>query len=224
MKKIFLSLLIISFVFTGTVSANSITLPEPGILPGHPFYFLKILSEGVGTLFALGIAAKADRFLYLSEKRLAEALELAESNMPEDAEKAIKRYQKNIEKAEAKAREARERGLSADEVFEKVSTAMLQHQEVLAIVYKKVPDEAREAVTRAINASIVGHEEALKAISGENEDEVRTRIEEERVEKEQTFIQLRREGIPIPKTPTRWEVEFSIKEENNRNQRENFRR
>lgn len=209
MKKVFLSLLVFSFVFAGTVSAHSATLPEPGILPGHPFYFLKTLSEGVGTLFALGTAAKADRFLYLSEKRLAEALELTEGDMLEKAEKAIQRYQKNIEKATVRAQEARKKGLDADEVFERVSTATLQHQEVLALVYERVPEEAREAVMRAMDASIVGHEEALKAISGEKEDEVRTRVENERVEREQMLIQLRRKGIPIPRTPTRWEVELS---------------
>ena len=136
-KKILIFSLVLLFLFTGVASAHSANLPEPGMLPDNPFYFLKSWSEGFGTLFTLGAVAKAERFAYLSEKRLSEADELSEGDNPEKAKEAIERYQKNIEKAVMKATEAKEKGLDIDEVLEHISTMTLKHQEVLATVYEK---------------------------------------------------------------------------------------
>src|SRR3989339_384757 len=41
-----------------------------------------------------------------------------------------------------------------------------KHQEILAEVYNKVPDEAKKAIEKAIEISIKGREEALKEIRG----------------------------------------------------------
>ena len=169
-KKIFLFSLMIMFLFTGVVSAHSADLPEPGMLPDNPFYFLKSWSEGLGTLFTLGAVAKAERFAYLSEKRLSEADELSEGDNRDKAEKAIERYEKNIEKAIMKATEAKERGFDVDEILEHISIMTLKHQEVLAAVYERVPEQARESIENAMITSMHGHEEALKAVSGEKEE------------------------------------------------------
>ena len=77
-KKVVILSLLAAFMFGGVVQAQSDELPDPGMLPGNPFYFLKAVTEGIGTFFAFGDVKKAERFAFLAEKRLAEAAALAE--------------------------------------------------------------------------------------------------------------------------------------------------
>lgn len=206
-KKLLLGIFLSMFLFTGTVQAQVSELPEPGVLPDSPFYFLKTWSEGIGTFFTFGDIAKVERFLNLSEKRLAEAETLVEKGKPEIAERAIARYQEHFNLALAKAEEARTKGLDIDEVLVKVAEATLKHQAVLADVYERVPEQAKSAIERAMQASMRGHEEALKAVSGQKLEEVMEQVEQRRQEVEQKLEGLRDKGIPIPTIPGRPETQ-----------------
>ncbi|MBM4401778.1 MAG: hypothetical protein FJ044_00845 [Candidatus Cloacimonetes bacterium] len=223
-KQLLLVPLLAIFLFAGAVQAqtpNSVNpadlttgqandLPDPGMLPGNPFYFLKSWSEDIGTFFTFGDVAKAERFLNLSEKRLAEANALANKGKSEIAEKAIGRYQEQLSRALAKAEEAKAKGLDTDEVLAKVSEATLKHQAVLADVYERVPEQAKPAIERAMQVGMRGHEEALKAVSGEKREEVMRDVEEKRQEVEQKLEDLRNKGVPVPTIPTREEIEQKI--------------
>jgi len=198
LKKLIVVLLLALLFVGGVASAQTEDLPNPGLLPDSPFYFLKGWAEGIGTFFTFGDVAKAERFINLSEKRLAEADALVAKGKPEIAEKAAGWYQDQLGKALAKASEAKAKGLDTDEVLTKVAEATLKHQEVLAEVYEKVPEQAKEAIGHAIEASMRGHEEALKAISGQKREEIKEKIEEKRQEVEQKFEGLRKKGIPVP--------------------------
>lgn len=209
-KKLLLVPLLAIFLFAGVAQAQTNDLPEPGMLPDSPFYFLKSWSEGIGTFFTFGDVAKAERFLNLSEKRLAEANALVAKGEPEIAEKAIGRYQEQLNRALAKAEEAKANGLDTDEVLAKVSEATLKHQAVLADVYEQVPEQAKPAIERAMQAGMRGHEEALKAVSGEKREEVMRDVEEKRREVEQRLEGLRDKGVPIPTIPTREEIKQEI--------------
>jgi len=211
LKKLLLVPLLTLFLFAGAAQAQTTNeLPEPGMLPDSPFYFLKSWSEGIGTFFTFGDVAKAERFLNLSEKRLAEANALVAKGKPEVAEKAVVRYQEQLNRALTKAEEAKAKGLDTDEVLAKVSEATLKHQAVLADVYEKVPEQAKSAIQRAMQAGMRGHEEALKAVSGQKREEVMEQIEQKKQEVEQRLKGLRDKGIPIPTIPTREEIEQRI--------------
>lgn len=194
------------FLFVGAGQAQTNDLPEPGMLPDSPFYFLKSFFEGVGTFFTFGDIAKAERFLNLSERRLAEAKALAEKGKPEIAERITGQYQEQLNRALAKAEEARARGLDTDEVLAKVSEATLRHQAVLADVYERVPEQAKPAIERAMENSMRGYEEALRAVSGEKREEIRQKIEQGRQEIEEKFEGLRERGVPVPTIPKLPEV------------------
>lgn len=208
-KLLFIPLLAI-FLFAGAVQAQTNDLLEPGILPDSPFYFLKSWSEAIGTFFTFGEVAKAKRFVDLSEKRLAEANALVEKGKPEIAEKAVGRYQEYLSRALTKAEEAKAKGLDTDEVLVKVAEATLKHQAVLADIYEKVPEQAKLAIERAMQAGMRGHEEALKAVSGQKREEVIERVEQKRQEIEQRLEGLRDKGVPIPAIPTREETEKRV--------------
>lgn len=209
-KKLLLVPLLSIFLFAGVVQAQTNDLPEPGLLPDSPFYFVKSWSEGIGTFFTFGDVAKAERFLNLAEKRLAEADALVAKGKPGVAEGAIRRYQEHLGRALSKAEEAKTKGLDTDEVLAKVAEATLKHQAVLAGVYEKVPAQAKSAIERAMQAGMRGHEEALKAVSGQKREEVMEQAEQKRQEVEQKLEGLRDKGIPIPTIPTKEEIEKRI--------------
>jgi hypothetical protein len=209
-KKLLLVPLLSIFLFAGVVQAQTSDLPEPGLLPDSLFYFVKSWSEGIGTFFTFGDVAKAERFLNLSEKRLAEVDALVAKGKPEVTEGAIGRYQEHLGRALIKAEEAKTKGLDTDEVLAKVAEATLKHQAVLADVYEKVPAQAKSAIERAMQAGMRGHEEALKAVSGQKREEVMEQAEQKRQEVEQKLKGLRDKGIPIPAIPTKEEIEKRI--------------
>ena len=209
-KKLLLVPLLSIFLFAGVVQAQTNDLPEPGLLPDNPFYFLKNWTEGIETFFTFGDVAKAERFLNLSEKRLAEADALVAKGKPGVAEGTIGRYQEHLDRVLSKAEEAKTKGLDADEVLAKVAEATLKHQAVLAGVYEKVPAQTRSAIQQAMQAGMRGHEEALKAVSGQKREEVMEQAEQKRQEVKQKLERLRDKGIPIPMIPTKEEIEKRI--------------
>lgn len=195
------------FLFAGAAQAQTHDLPDPGMLPDSPVYFLKSMSEGIGTFFTFGDAAKAERFLELSEKRLAEARALADRGKPEAAERAIERYEEQLERALLRAEEARAKGQDTDEVLARMSKATLRHQAVLAEVHEKVPEQARPAIQRAMHAGMRGHEEAMAGVSREKREEVLRDDEGTRRDAHQRLEELRARGVPVPAVPTREEIE-----------------
>ena len=176
-KKIFVSILAI-FLFAGAVQAQDTELPDPGMLPNSPFYFLKTWTENVGTFFTFNEEAKAERMLHLSERRLAEAKALSEQGETELAEKTIGRYEEQLNSALEKARSARGEGKEMEDLFIRVSEATYKHQDVLMDVYDKVPEQAKENIQRAMDESMRGHEEALESIPFERQEEVMERVQE----------------------------------------------
>lgn len=62
-KKIILGLLFLILVvgLLGSVNAQSDWLPEAGITPDSPFYFLDKWGEGIGMAFSFSAQAKANK-------------------------------------------------------------------------------------------------------------------------------------------------------------------
>lgn len=209
-KLFFTSFLILALSLVGGIvkaNGNGHGLPNAGLLPGHPFYFLDTLFEGVGTLFTPGDKAKAERFLGLAEERLAEAEALAEQGRSNRAEKATEKYEERLAKAVEKAEKAKAGGRNVDDVLAKIAEAAVRHQEVLAEVYERVPEQAKATIERVMAATAKGHETALSAVSGEKQDEVRNQVEQETEDVEERLKELRGQGVPIPDMNTKGKPE-----------------
>lgn len=213
MQKLFLVLALTALVFVGSSQAQVSDLPDPGLLPNSPFYFLKRFTERIGTFLTFGEVARAQRMLDISEKRLAEAGALAARGLPEVAERTLQNYQEYLNQAVERAETAKARGFDVDNVLERVAGATLRHQAVLAEVYEKVPEQAKPAIERAMQAGLRGHEEALRAVSSQKQEEVLERVEQKRDEVKQRLEELRQEGIPMPAIPlpTRGQIRERIR-------------
>ena len=97
------------------------------------------------------------------EGRLNRARAKAEEDEFEEAENAIGEFEELYKFGEEICEIAR--GLGKDTTVEElVGRATSIHLEVLAEVYEKVPEQAKEAIARAMTVSVRGHERAVKAL------------------------------------------------------------
>ena len=224
MKKLLLILILAVFLFftanvfaqeeEATNSTNILQAEEeligPGLLPNHPLYFLKSLSEGIGNFFTFGQVNQAQRAMMLAEKRLAEANTLIAQGKNELAQRTMERYQERFTNAFAFAQKAKEAGQNTDEVMAKIAENTLRHQAVLSRVYEQVPEEAKGAIEQAMESSLRGHQQALEAISQEAVEngvgEILRRIEERRPAVEERINQLQERGVSVPNLPERRQV------------------
>lgn len=169
MKRI--SLLLAVLVLGGLVGgalAQETELPEPGLTPDSPFYFLEIISEGIGTFFTFGDLKKAERYAALAAERVAEVQAVVEKGKPEFTEKALKRYEEQLNRSLARAERAKAKGLNVEKVTETVAETSGKHLAVLEEVLEKVPEEAKESIVKAKEASMNGQRNGLRLLASEN--------------------------------------------------------
>ncbi len=160
--------LILLFSLGVGVLAQETELPDPGLTPDSPFYFLEIIAESIGTFFTFGDLKKAERYATLAAERLAEAQAVVNKGKPELAEKTLERYRMQLQNSIARAEKAQAKGKNTEEVMARVGRATSKHLEVLAEVYEKVPEEDKGIVENAMKVSVKGHGKAVEALKARN--------------------------------------------------------
>ena len=169
MKKISLilaSLVLVSFI--GSVLAQETELPDPGLTPDSPFYFLETIAEGIGTFFTFGDLKKAERYAALAAERVAEAKAVVEKGKPEFAEKTLARYENQLNNSIARAERAQAQGKSVKKVMEIIAEGTGKHLTVIESILEKVSEKAKEAATKAKEVSMTGQKNALRALAEED--------------------------------------------------------
>ncbi len=209
MKKVILSLIILSFLIAGCRVLAEETLPDPGTTPDSTFYFLKSWKESIQTFFTFGAENKAKQFMHLAEVRLAEYQKMIEKEKIEIAEKTLTKYEQQLNHALEKAEEAKEKGKDVEKLKEAISEKIIKHQEVLIEVLNKVPEEAKKGIENAIEMSQKGFENAIQAVTGEKKEElqrkaeeVKSRIEEKIIESKPAESDATPSKPPISSEPT----------------------
>ena len=155
-----------SLVFGGTASAQDEELPDPGITPDSPLYFLDNWGKKVGMFFAFGPEAKASKALEYAEERLAEARLMATKNRVREMTRVANDYDGFMAMVTTRTEEARRQGASGN-LTETVALATAKHLSVLDGIKDRVPEGAREAIARARTASMDGQANALRALAKE---------------------------------------------------------
>ncbi len=157
-------LLITSLFFGGTAYAQDEELPDPGLTPDSPFYFLDTWGKNIGMFFTFGNEAKARKALQYAEERLAEARAMAAENRMREMERAANGYDGFMAMVNERLEAAVQQGLS-DNISETVALATAKHLKVLDRVKDQVPEQAQGALTRARTASMNGQINALRALA-----------------------------------------------------------
>ncbi len=205
MKKFFTAapLLILLLAATSAQAQVGNILPNPGITPDSPFYFLDKWGEGLGRFFAFGWEAKGAKQSEHAEERLAEARQMADEGKDEEAQEAVNAYGELISGAAANLAAAARSGEDTSAALtDLVTKATSIHLTVLADVYEKVPEQAKPAIQRAMTRSAQGQEAALNALSGTQREAVEERVRQQRQQVEERLDTLRQQGAPIPEVPT----------------------
>ena len=155
-------ILLLAAVFSLPASVSAAT--NPGVKPGSFFYFFDTTFEKIGLFFTVNPEQKARKALGYAEERLAEIEAIAEEKDPDAVKTAIADYENNVALAAEKSKEIKNKG-QAESLLASIEDNASKNQEVLSAVLIKVPEEAKEAITKAIEASKKGQEEAAKQIA-----------------------------------------------------------
>jgi len=135
-----------------------------GIKPGSFWYTFDIAFEKVSLFFTFNPEKKVRKALDYANERIAEAEALAEEKNSDAVKTAITNYESNIALVAEKSKEVKDKQ-TAEKLLFFIADNTSKHQEILVDVLAKVPDEAKESITKAIEVSRKGQEEAMKQIA-----------------------------------------------------------
>jgi hypothetical protein len=129
MKKLGICSLVLAlamiFTLPVSVSASDVdTLPEAGMTPDSPFYFMERWGEQISLAFTFNAEAKVEKALRYAEERLAEAEAVAAQNKVRAMERAYKEYCNCLEVATRNMERAMNKGVNTSE---QVTAAMSKH-------------------------------------------------------------------------------------------------
>lgn len=183
-KKLgYLLLIIFLFVFRlnlSIASAQEITpsinpvptpieyqLPYPGILPDHPFYFLKILRDNMVGFITSNPLKKAEFNLLQADKNLQAAVYLAKQN--KDSKVIFQTLQKSenyFAKAIDKTQEAKKQGIYIVDFAAKITIANLKHQEIVLGLSKSAKDDDKKKFEISLS-NLKNFEKKIKALTSQ---------------------------------------------------------
>ena len=165
-KKTIITLaLVLSFSFLGNFTHAA---TESNILPNNPFYFFKDLGRNIQDFLTLNPSDKAQLRLKIADEKLAEVEKLAEEdpNNP-NYEKYLKGYEKAVEKFEQKANILNENSSKKEEILDKITSKILDHEQRLEQLKERIKNE--ETVINQIKnrAMTVYTESSLRVANSE---------------------------------------------------------
>jgi len=173
MKKIFLIPFIVLFLVVGTVSAQTEGLPNAGLTPDRPFYFLDKISETLREFITLNKESKARLHVKFAGERIAEIKIILESKGLEAASFAA--VQANLEKHTEKAVEIVKKEKSKGNDVSELAAEIVDSFHLQRAEAKEAFKVAKEVFK--IKKDIL-HDELLVAIkAGDVEEQERIRTE-----------------------------------------------
>jgi hypothetical protein len=116
-------------------------LAYPGILPDHPFYFLKMIRDRIWLLLTTDCLKKAEVLLLFADKRIGAAQALVDGQKTKLGVTTATKAEKYLERAVDQEVKAREKGEDTRSFLEKITKAALKHEEILLAIREKAGGE-----------------------------------------------------------------------------------
>ena len=160
MEKLIGIFVAVTLLLSNVVIAQQDDFADPGTLPDSAFYGFKKFFEKADLFFTFDESAKVQKHLLFAEKRIAEAKAISEKGKPEFVDDLVEEYEKNLNESNRIVRE-----LNSTEVSEIVANATSKHLSVLDGVLEIVPEQAKEAIIMAKQASLKGQNTALSVLA-----------------------------------------------------------
>lgn len=180
--------LMVSVLMAGSAIGGTVdsAVPEVGVLlPDDPGYWVKSDAEALGLIVFEGTDAEVGFLAELAGERLAEVVCYFKEGMIPEAEARLELYREKSREMTTALERVRERAgdpdeeaeeepgddeedgeewLSFEEVLQRVEEATQKHIAVLQGVLEKVPEQARGAISRAMEVSMQGRDAAVGAL------------------------------------------------------------
>jgi len=182
------------------ITVEDLGISEQKTLPGNFFYFFKNLWRDVKVTFTFNPIKKAELRLRHANEKLVEAKMLSEkSGKQELAEKAMQRYEKEMEKVKERVESFKEKA-SENPKIESFLTRFADRAIKQEILIEKLEEnlshnpEALEKIKAAKQRVLENHSQVIQKLE-ENKEAIRQRMEEtiqeQRPELEQKLEQYR---------------------------------
>lgn len=137
------------------------SLPDPGLTPDHPLYFLDDFWKSIRLSFTRKVEARVELRLKFAQEKLAEMQAMAEEKKEEALAKATARYEEHL----AEINERLERANLTDErraqIEERLATAAERHQTALDRIEDRTEKRFRHLIDQARDKS---HEQRINAL------------------------------------------------------------
>jgi hypothetical protein len=162
--------IIVATVLVLAALAGGTAYASQASLPGDALYSVKLGTEQMRMTLPGDDVARAERALSFADRRIVEIEALADQGRSEYLDLAADKYQDAINMALARIEEATGKGLVAGNVTGNVTARVAEatsiHLGVLAELYEseEVPEQAKDAIARAMEVSLTGHVAALQAL------------------------------------------------------------
>jgi len=127
-------------------------LPYPGILPDHPFFFIKEIRDKVLEWTTRDSLKKAELYLLFSDKRVAMAMVLAKNGKDKHAVTAFMQGEQYFSKIPPLLEISRKQGVSASSDFvQRIKLSNAKHKEIGGGFLKDLPQGQNNTVNRALD-------------------------------------------------------------------------
>ncbi len=184
--------ILFAVIFVFILMPQTVYSSEGLIKPASRFYFLQSWGESARLLLAFSNEKKTDYLVELTDRRVNEIKDAP-------LEKVADRYQDHYRKLDELSAEAKDK----EQVAEKIKKLNLRQQEVLADVYARVPESAKDAILNAQENSSKHVAKTVEAIEGkEKAQEYIAQVaqikQEAQIKRMERLEQAPMEGAPAP--------------------------
>jgi hypothetical protein len=147
------------------LSTNAFSQEKSQALPDDPLYQAKREMETAELKARFDPLEKATLHTNYAKERLAEVKAMVSKGKPKFVEDLIKDYEKDVSGAMDEINKAQAQGRDVSEALYAVEKSTKKHTEVLTDLLGKVPEQAKPAITRAIETSKQGRNRALDVLN-----------------------------------------------------------
>ena len=125
-------------------------------LPGDALYQVKTAVEGLQLTLAASDEAKAQTYLDIAAKRLAEADKASQRGNAAAASAAAGAFVRDVAQADRHLTQAAASGKDVSELVARLDANLIRHQQALAAAGERAPEQAKAALSRAAEAAEKG--------------------------------------------------------------------
>lgn len=160
----FVPLVILAIVgLVGIGGTTTAAVASQGSIPGDVLYPVKEVTENVRLTTALDNVSKAKTHLAIADEKLNELEKLqARGASADKIVKALEKMEANKQKADEETEKAQAEGKDVEELVAKLQANLERQQAVLIKVLDQVPEQAKEAIQRALENSQRGLNKAIE--------------------------------------------------------------